>query len=449
MPDLLRFLPRFRDAYRVLPLLEERERWTRPQIQALQLERLNAVWQVARTRVPHYRALTERLRLPERFATLTDYTALVPLLDRDTIRNDPHRMLAARPGPGHWSFTSGSTGLPVRVFWGREAIPQMLRTKYRFLASWGIDILDRSAFLWGRAGALGGLSGFISRLRQMAEDWLRGRLRLPAFHLGVDDLRRHLTRMASFRPAMLYAYSTAAMLLAREAAAIGYRCPSLRLAVLTSEPVTPAARQAVEQGLGVPVAAEYGSVECGFVAGEQPDGTLRVREDRVILETLPGPGGMSRLVVTILDNPSFPLLRYQIGDLTAAPLHVPERGFAVLGGVVGRSNDLLVGGAGRLIHPFLLDDLFEAMPGVRRWQAHQRSCGGLVVTLERDTSGATFDVAGIERRVSELLEGRPVEVRVTDTLTSANGKHRWVVSDLTKAQLPALLQLALEVPITP
>jgi phenylacetate-CoA ligase len=449
LPHPLRFLPRFREAYRVLPRLEQRESWTRSEIVAFQLERLNAVWKVARERVPHYRALTEQHRLPERFASLTEYTSLVPLLDRETVRAEPRRLLASRPGPGYWSVTSGSTGEPVRIFLSRQGALNMLRAKYRFLAAWDVDLLDRSAFLWGRAGTLGGLDGLLGRLRQRAEDWLRGRLRLPAYHLGVNDLRRHLARIGSFRPAMLYAYSTAAMLLAREAQAIGFRCPSLRLAVLTAEPITAAARQAVTQAFGVPVAAEYGSIECGYVAGEHPDGTLRLREDRVILETLPGPAGTYQVVVTVLDNPSFPLLRYRIGDLTSGPLHAPERGFAVMRDVIGRSNDLLVGGSGQLIHPFLLDVLFEALPGVRRWQARQERCGTLRVTIERNDPSVTFNTQDIERQLSEMMDGQPAEVSVTDALTSASGKHRWVVSELTRAHLPALPPLALEVPVTP
>src|SRR5262245_8508857 len=141
MPRLLRLLPRFREAYRALPLLERREYWTRGEIEAFQLEHLNGVWKVARERVPHYRELSEQFRLPERFASLAEYTALVPPLDRETVRVDPSRMLAPQHGAGRWSVTSGSTGEPVRIFWARDGALGMLRTKYRFLASWGIDLL--------------------------------------------------------------------------------------------------------------------------------------------------------------------------------------------------------------------------------------------------------------------------------------------------------------------
>ncbi len=41
---IARFLPRFRDAYRSFGELENRESWSRAQIEAFQLQRLNKVW---------------------------------------------------------------------------------------------------------------------------------------------------------------------------------------------------------------------------------------------------------------------------------------------------------------------------------------------------------------------------------------------------------------------
>ena len=70
---LLRHLPRFRQAYRALGELEARERWSRPQVEAWQLERLNAVWAHARAHVPYYRRLAAEL--PPRFASLDEFRA--------------------------------------------------------------------------------------------------------------------------------------------------------------------------------------------------------------------------------------------------------------------------------------------------------------------------------------------------------------------------------------
>src|SRR4051812_9352969 len=194
---LLRRLPRFRAAERAVREMEQRERWPRADLEALQLERLNTVWQHARTEVRYYAELSARLGLPKRFASLEEFHLRMPLLNKQAIRERPGDFLSRRAGWGRWSRTGGSTGTPMNVFWGSSASLEMLRGRYRFLAAWGVDFFDRSAYLWGHASCFQpGLRGWLERRRQPLEDWLRNRLRLSAYHLGPGDLRRYLARIA-------------------------------------------------------------------------------------------------------------------------------------------------------------------------------------------------------------------------------------------------------------
>jgi phenylacetate-coenzyme A ligase PaaK-like adenylate-forming protein len=129
---------------------------------------------------------------------------------------------------------------------------------------------------------------------------LRGRLRLSAYHLGKKDVQRYLRRMSSFRPTMLYGFSRAIYMLALEAQQSNWQSDSLRLVTLTSEAASKAMITAVERGFGVPAIVEYGASECHVIAGEWTDRTLRVREDLVIVETLPRADHRFDLVITVL-----------------------------------------------------------------------------------------------------------------------------------------------------
>ncbi|HEX5269810.1 MAG TPA: hypothetical protein VFW33_04950, partial [Gemmataceae bacterium] len=422
------WLPRFREAYRALDQLARREAWSRAEIEAFQLERLNATWAHALDHVPHYREL--RGRVPTRFAGLDEFRAAVPLLSRGEVQADPLRFLSERAGPGRWHRTTGSSGAAVHVFWSDRSHRAMLRGKYRFHAMWGVDVFDRTAFLWGSPADLTpGLAGRLTRVRVLLEDRLRNRIRLPAHRLGRDDLRRYLGRMAAHRTAWLYAYSTAAYLLAGEAEASGLGCDSLRLVTLSAEPAYPRIVSAVGRVFGVPVAVEYGSVECGFIAGTWPDGALRLREDAVLVETRPRPDGRYNILVTVLDNPAFPLLRYALGDVTEAPLEVPERGFARLWDIAGRHNDLIVTRTGRPLHWAVFDLILEPMAEVRCWRVLQLADGSLTVTVQPSQPGAGLDLDGLKRRLTELVEGYPVTVvAASDLPATPGGKHRWIVS---------------------
>jgi phenylacetate-CoA ligase len=431
--NLVRLLPRFRKAYRELDELAARGRWSRTEIETWQLERVNAVWKHAITRTPYYRRQRERLDLPDRFVSLQEFSAAVPIVRRSALKDDSRSFLSETPQPGDWHVSSGSTGSPTRFYWGHEAHLEALRHQYRLHADWGVDIFDRKVMLWGNgAEHTPGCAGVWARLRRRLEDRLRNRLRLSAYHLDPVHLRAHLRQLTRFRPVMFYAYSTAAFLLAQEAERQRFHCDSLKVCSLSAEPVFPHIVAAVERAFGVPAAVEYGATECPVIAGEGPDRTLRVCEDLVFVETVPDGLGRQEIVLTVLGNPSFPLIRYAIGDVTTAPLEVPPRGFAVLKNVSGRQNEFLFTRSGRILHPLRFDFLFgfNLAEAVRRYRIHQGADGAVSVAVEVNRPIARHDTVHLERELDDLLEGYPVTLNIVSALPQTAHKHFWTTSEL-------------------
>ena len=430
--NLVRALPRFREAYQALQTLAAREQWSRDEIEAFQLERLNALWEHAARNVTYYRQLGATLRLPQRFSSLEQFRQSVPILRKSTVRANRDRFLSTARTRGRWVLTGGSTGVPTRVFWGHDAQREMLRARYRFYASWDVDIFDRVAFLWGHHASFApGLAGLAARLRQPLEDLLRHRIRLSAYRLGRADLRNHLERIHAFRPAAIYSFAKAAHLLAHEAEAMNFRCESLKLVILTAEPASPQLVADVRRAFHTPAIIEYGSAECGFLAGQAPDGTLRLREDIALIETLPRNDGRYDIVVTVFTNPSFPLLRYSIGDVTAAPLERRPCGFSVLQSVVGRNNDFVLSKSGRHLHASLFAAIFENQPNIRRYQLYQHADGALTVSVERHNRDACLNEERLKRTLEHVLDGAEVTLRVVDKIPQTGaGKHRWIISEL-------------------
>lgn len=425
-------LPRFRKAYASLAKYAEREYWSRDSIEQLQLERINSLWEHAVANVPYYRRLSQAQSFPARFGDLSEFSSLVPVLPKSKVRSHKDDFLSERCEAGKWRYTGGSTGVPTMVYRSHESHRAMLRSRYRFYQMWDVDIFDRWVFLWGHAASFApGWKGYKSRLAQPVADWLRRRIRLSAYNLGHDDLRRYMDRIASFKPAAIYAYSTAGHLLAVEAEQTGFECDSLKIVNLTSEPVLNHIVRSVERTLKVPAIAEYGSVECGFLAGEWPDRTLRVREDEVYLESLPRDDGRYDIVVTVLGNQSFPLLRYKIDDVTDAPIVYPDHGFAILHNVAGRNIDLIQTRSGGQLHGIIFEDVLEKYSAFRRWRVHQDATGSLSVLIENLRDVEPQVLTRLEHKLEELVEGYQVDVQLVDALPpTPAGKHRAIVSDL-------------------
>jgi len=87
----------------------------------------------------------------------------------------------------------------------------------------------------------------------------------------------------------------------------------------------------------VPTAVEYGATECVRIAEEWPDRTLRVRETWFSSRRCRGrTAAMNRALGA--QQPSFPLLRYALDDMTDAALNCPDQGFSIFKNVVGRNT---------------------------------------------------------------------------------------------------------------
>ncbi|MEM7207196.1 MAG: hypothetical protein AAF434_05195 [Pseudomonadota bacterium] len=429
--NALKYLPRFRSAGQSLVELAVRESWSRSEIEAHQLVRLNSLWQEAIVRVPYYRALHSDKGLPESFTDLDHFRTCVPILKKPYVRDNAKTLLSKSAGSGGWHHTSGSSGFPTPIFRTHRAHHELLCSRYRFNQMWGVDILDRWAFLWGNAESLApGFEGFKALFTTPAKDRLRGRLRLSPYDLSKKALRSHLNKLAAFKPAAIYSHSMAADLLAREAEAVGFKCPSLKLVVLTAEPIRQSTVAIVEKAFGVPAVAEYGAVECGFIAGEAKDRTLRVREDTVVLETIPA-GDQYEIVATVLNSHAFPLIRYALGDVVEQPLELPEQGFAILPPVYGRNFDLIVTKTGSFLHGQIFEDILDKFSAIRCWQLKQTAEGNVEADIECDGDLDDAAMAFIQTQFSKYLEGFEVTIRQIEGLSvSRSGKHRNIVSEL-------------------
>ena len=186
----------------------------------------------------------------------------------------------------------------------------------------------------------------------------------------------------------------------------------------------------------MPAIVEYGSVEAPCIANQWPASTFRGREVGVLLNTRPRAEGVFDLVLTVLTNPDFALLRYQIGDLTDAPLVYPAVGFGLLANVTGRKDDLVYTRSGRCLHPTVIDEMVEAEETVpiRRYQVHQHRDGSVRVVLEVSVPPSPAAVRQLEAQYSGFLEGHPVTVELAATIPqTAAGKHRVVTSDYRPA----------------
>ncbi len=362
----------------------------------------------------------------------------LPVLDKSTIRAAGDEIVSrARPAgalPHSSGGTSGDT-LHFRVDRIRQA--QTLAARLFMHEQLGIAPGERRAYFWGSPIEQRGTA--LRRWR----DWLLNEMLLNAFDLSQAALDRHLARLAAYRPALLYAYPSAAAALTERAAHVGRQdaFASLKAMVLTGEEMREEERAAIRAVAGCPVVQEYGSREIGLIAHECRQAHLHVIAPHVFVESLAGgagvPEGSGELVLTTLNTRAQPFIRYRVGDAGVLLDHPCSCGLPLPlmrldGGKV--TGFVTLAGGGRC-HGAIVSHVLRDQPGIVQFKTIQRRVDRFDLLLVTDDQFQNDSLSTIERRYRELFGGGvKVDCALVDAIPpDPSGKRRYFVSELAGA----------------
>jgi phenylacetate-CoA ligase len=363
--------------HRSVPLRRELERtqWYPPEkLEQLQSQRLREFLVKLGATVPYYRDRFARLRFdPTRVTSIRDL-AVLPLLDKATIRANTNRLVSERAGKLTRYNTGGSSGEPLVFYMGRGRVDHDVAAKWRATRWWGVDIGDVEAVLWGSPVELGKQD----RIKALRDRAFRSHL-LPAFQMSESQMDSYLDRLERLRPRMLFGYASALALLASHADRRGrdMRHLGAKVAFATGETLYPQQRQQIGTTFGTRVANGYGSRDAGFIAHECPEGGLHLSAEHIVVELLDDngkpvrPGEQGEIVTTHMGTEDFPFVRYRTGDraIRGAASGCPcGRGLPLLQEVLGRTTDFVRTKTGVVMHALALIYEVRDKPGVREFK---------------------------------------------------------------------------------
>jgi phenylacetate-CoA ligase len=360
----------------ILADLERTERDDPQSLRDLQWVKLTALLEHACASVPYYRLLFASVGLRPRDITSLDDLRRLPVLTKETLRDRPQDLKATGVrGPLVERRTSGSTGIPLVVYVHPYTRDAWAAAALRAQRWWGLNVGRREVKLINPRGKPGA-----TLLKQY---WLMNHSEFSVFELDIDtlDRLRHHVRRACCE--VLAGYPSALSYFAQHVAARGGgRDLRLRAIFTTGEMLYPDQRNLLQETFGCPVVNEYGSSECGFMAGECPSGGLHIAAENILLEFVPVSAGSgsehTEIVVTDLNNYAMPLIRYRIGDLGSpgGPCAC-GRALPTLALRVGRSEDLVTLPDGRKIDGAVfgaaVEDLVRRGVAVRQFRAIQHA----------------------------------------------------------------------------
>jgi len=404
-------------------------------VQAECRARLRALFTFCAASLPYYRTQFRRLGIDPAGDDVDAVLAALPILEKSDVRARAEEMtFAAVPGGLRLCTSGGTTGEPLRFWIDRVRQAEPLAARLLMQGRFGVRPGQRRVYLWG--SPIESKGGRVRRLR----DGLLNERVLDAFHLAPADVDRYLGILRRFRPALIYAYPSAAEVLARrllehEAPA---PIPGLRLVVLTGEEVSAEQRAVIGRALGCPVAVEYGSREIGLIAHECPAGSLHVISPCVHVEIAGNAAEGGEVLCTTLNTRAQPFVRYRLGDAGAlvpgaCACGLPLPRMRLLGGKV---TGFIALRDGRLCHGAVTSHVLRDEPGIVSFKTHQRTLDEFDVWLVVNDAFPREAPARVAERYRALFGPQVrVQCRIVDRIApDPSGKRRYVVSDVAAAR---------------
>jgi phenylacetate-CoA ligase len=422
----------------------QRAQWPTDHLQRFQLDALRRVISLAYQNSPFYKKRFDLHGLsPGEIRSFYDLQRF-PFLTKEEIRSNAEQMITVPKSQFHRLVpfsTGGSTGEPVRFYVDRERTANEWAACWRARSWWGLDWGDPWIWLWGSPIELSAGDLWTNRVKR-CRDYLLNRSLISAFDMRETTMRTYVDKIHRERPRYIYAYASAAYLLAQFMLERGLNLSDCapRVVFTTADTLYPHMREAIRAAFCCPVSNEYGSRDGGFIAHECPRGGLHIHADRVCVEIVNGDqparaGSLGEIVITVLDCLAMPFIRYRTGDVGALSSEPCSCGLTLplLKSIEGRSSDFLLARNNRLIHGESITHIIRRLDGISRFRVQQESTDSITLEIVRTGRDASIPVDEVRMGIEKLF-GYPValELKFLESLPpTKSGKHRLVVSKLT------------------
>lgn len=339
--------------------------------------------------------------------------------------------------------TGGTTGTPTAVIhdaWFRD---YGRATRLFSQSLCGFPLGTRYFRLWGSEQDL--LQSAEKLDRRILRNLL-GELPMNAFRAKETELQQHVATLRSYADIRhLMTYVDAAAGLASFIDDHQLNAPTLKTIMACAGTVTPEWRSLLERVFQAEVFDKYGSRECADIACECAAHIgLHIYSPNVFVEVVDETGNScprgvaGRVLITLLNNHDFPMIRYAIGDMAVAADNSKPcpcgLTFPRLATIQGRVDDMLITENGTRITSVMIRHFVGVAlnrGSIREWQLEQTAACAFTfrhIPLRRE---------GLAENLEALREGlltalgescRVTFEEVEEIPSSPSGKTRWIIN---------------------
>jgi phenylacetate-CoA ligase len=411
--------------------------WTRAELEAYQLDRLQKVIWYAYQNVPYYKDLFNKHRIkPDMICSVVDL-AKIPLLSKEDVIQNFDKLIATNLSKKERKkrikvrSTSGSTGKQMSVCLDRKYDYVCLESSHWWHTMLGLPRSATYIRFWSRpfVDAPHDTCVFFDPYCRMVS--------LSSL-VGSDAVFAQYTQVIQqSKPAFVCGAASFVYAFAQYVRKHKITDVSFDVFVSCYENLYSFQKKEIERQFNCVVYRHYGSEENLIFASEcQERKGLHVDIRKGVMEVLDAydmpvaEGTKGRLVCTGFANDVMPLIRYDIGDVgTMSAGSCPcGRGLPILESLDGRTSELLSIN-GTVISPATLSVVMSQINNIVECQFVQKKNGSLLIHVVRRAEFTVDDEAALKREVVAVV-GSAVSIKInycSHIARTALGKFRLVV----------------------
>ncbi|WP_068472684.1 phenylacetate--CoA ligase family protein [Saccharicrinis aurantiacus] len=359
-----------------------------------------------------------------------------PILTKDDIRKNSERMISVKRKKLYAQKSSGSTGVPTKVYWIKK---EFSRYRATTLLWW-----KWAGYEFGDSILQTGMTSKRSLLKHI-KDRLFKTFYLHAYNHNDVDLSKALKWLNNQKKVVLGGYASSLYIIAKYCKENGIT-KDLKTCISWGDKLFDKYKVLIEEVFNCKVFNTYGSSEGFMIASQKDLEYMYIMAPNVYLEIVDDngvevpDGTMGHVVVTNLNNYGMPLIRYKLGDLA---IKLPKSKYPlnrdlelpVLQQVIGRDTDIVLTPKGKKLSVHSFNSVLEHFELLKQFQIVQYDIKGVEIKYVELNELDSSYLKEIESKLALMIGENGFQLtltKVTKIASSKSGKPEMVISHINK-----------------
>lgn len=386
-----------------LGLAEKWDKLTADELKKIQIYKLKKLLLHSYRNNPYFREILKDKKVVIGGKVNLNNFSKIPILTKDIIRKKGKALYSENVKRKAFLNTSGgTTGEPVNILQDSNYMDWNFTNKILVNEKLGKELGYKEIKLWGSERDIFNEK---KSIKDRFINFIYNRKILNSFRMTENDMESYIEEINSFKPFSIWSYVNSIFELSRYIDKNNKKVFSPKFIMTTAGVLTSEVRDYVEKVFKTKVIDQYGSREVGIIASEDlSQNGLNIFPWSHYIEEING-----KIVITVLDNFSMPLIRYELGDFVEFK---KSKGKTIIKKIKGRQTDHFILKDGTIIHGEYFTHLFYFRDWVKKFRVEQEKFDEVIckIILLNGKKAKSKDKKDIEKKI-RLVMGKECKIK--------------------------------------